>query len=74
MRADQPEEAPKPVQRLDHGGEERGIAAIARKNLADRDLEPADHFFGLLTFLVGHIPSPSKESCKDRAGIGARPV
>ncbi len=60
VRTDQPENAAKPIQRLDHGGEERGVAAVARKNLADRDLESADHFFRLLTFLVGHIPSPSK--------------
>jgi hypothetical protein len=54
MRADDPEQAAQAVQRLDHRREERGVAAVAREDLPDRQLEAADELFGFLPFLISH--------------------
>lgn len=68
MGSDDAQEAAQTVQRLNHGREQSGITAIAGKNLADRELEPADKLLGLLAFLIGHVRSPSARSKPLHAG------
>lgn len=58
MRSDDAEEAAQTVQRLNDAGEQRGVAAIAREDLSDSELETADRLFGFLAFLIGHVGSP----------------
>src|SRR5262245_19621633 len=55
VRADEAEETAQSVERLNHRGDQRGVAAVARKHLADREFQAADQLFGLLLFLVGHV-------------------
>jgi hypothetical protein len=52
------QETAEAVERLNHRREERRVAAVSRKDLPDCDLQAADHLFGLLAFLIGHIGSP----------------
>lgn len=47
-------DAAQTVQRLNHAGEERGVAAVARKNLPDSEFETTDEILGLLAVLVVH--------------------
>lgn len=54
VRPDDTEQAPQPIQRLDHGGDESGVGAVTRKNLTDGDFQAADQLFGFLAFLIGH--------------------
>src|SRR3954468_15134955 len=56
MWSDDAEQAPQPVQCLDHRGDERRVAAVTRKDLPDRNLQSADELLGFLTFLIGHSP------------------
>ena len=67
MRPDEAEQASQSVQRLDHAGDERGVAAVARKELSDGGLEAADDLFGLLLFLIGHDSAPWKDSTEWRS-------
>src|SRR5262249_60165041 len=55
VRADEAEETAQSVERLNHRGDQRGVAAVARKHLADREFQAADQLFGLLLFLIGHV-------------------
>jgi len=71
MGADDADEASQSVQRLEHRRDERGVAAVARKNLTDRGFNPADQFFGFLPFLIGHVRVPSASSWRRfKARIG----
>jgi hypothetical protein len=53
------ENAAESVQRLNHGRNQSCVTAVARKNLADRGLQPADQLFCFLPFLIGHVGSLS---------------
>ena len=55
MRADEAEKTAQSVERLNHRGDQRGVAAVARKHLADREFQAADQLVGLLLFLIGHV-------------------
>lgn len=54
VRPDDPEQAAKAVQRLNHRCDQTGVAAVTR-DLSDRDFEPAHQFFGFQSFLIGHV-------------------
>src|SRR3954466_14764413 len=56
------EQAAQAVEGLNHRGDECGISAVAWKNLADGQFQPADQFLGFLTFLIGHSRSPPHET------------
>ena len=62
MRADEPEQAAEAVQRLDHRRDETRVAAIAGKNLSDRQFQAAYEFVGLLFFLIGHASPPESQT------------
>jgi hypothetical protein len=59
MRPDDAKQASQPVQRLEHRRDERGVAAVAWENLANRGFNPADQFLGFLPLLIGHVRFPS---------------
>ena len=52
MRADDAEQTAQPVQRLNHRRDDRGVAAVAREDLSDRYLQPANQLLGLRSFLL----------------------
>ena len=58
VRPDNAQKTAQPVQCLNHLSQEACIPAVAGKNLADRDFEPADQLVGLLAFLIGHVALP----------------
>jgi hypothetical protein len=56
---DQTQHAAKAVRRLNDVCDEDRVAGIARKYLTDCHLDSGDERFGFLTFLIGHVGSPS---------------
>jgi hypothetical protein len=58
MRADEAEQASKPVERLNHLRDERCVATVSRKHLTYPGFETTDQLVGLLLLLVGHVCSP----------------